>query len=163
MNQLIVIAFDHEDAAMQALESLRGLQSAHRLLLEDSAVVTRDPDGRAHVRNEISRTTRTGAFVGGLVGAFAWFLFPVVSIVVGAAVGALIGSAMDNGVDPGFVEEVKARVRPGRSGLFVVMRSADTDWLVAALRAYRGDVVQTTLDDEVETALREALRPERAS
>ena len=59
MNQLIVIAFDHLDDARAAMRLLRELEKEGRISFEDTAILERDPDGTAHVRNEVSGTTET--------------------------------------------------------------------------------------------------------
>jgi uncharacterized membrane protein len=157
MNQLVVIAFDHFDDARAALRSLRGLEAGGRIRFEDTALIERDPDGTAHVKNEASGTTETAAVVGAVIGGFVGFVFPVVGAVIGAAAGAAVGSALRTGVEPAFVDEVKETLRPGRSALFLVIKDSDLDASLGALRQFRGDVVQSTLSSEAEEALRSAL------
>jgi uncharacterized membrane protein len=157
MNQLVVIAFDHFDDARAALRSLRGLEAGGRIRFEDTALIERDPDGTAHVKNEASGTTETAAVVGAVIGAFVGFVFPVAGAVIGAAAGAAVGSALRTGVEPAFVDEVKETLRPGRSALFLVIKDSDLDASLGALRQFRGDVVQSTLSSEAEEALRSAL------
>jgi uncharacterized membrane protein len=82
-------------------------------------------------------------------------------MVVGAALGAAAGVALDRGVGGNFIDEVKTTLRPGRSALFLVIKESEQDAVLAALRRYRGDVIQTTLDSEAEEALRKALEPAR--
>jgi uncharacterized membrane protein len=158
MNQLIVVAFDHFADARNAMTSLRELESAGRVRFEDTAIVERDPDGTAHVKNEVSGTTETGAVIGALIGGLLGFVFPLAGIAIGAALGAFVGMTLDTGVSPKFVDEVKETLRPGRSALFLVVKEADVDAVTAALRNYKGDVIQTNLDSEREDALRGALR-----
>ena len=157
MNQLIVVAFDHFDDAKTAMTTLRSLEREGRIRFEDTAVVQRDPDGTAHVKNEVSATTETAAVIGALIGGLVTFVFPPAGVVIGAAAGALVGSLLKTGVDPDFVDEVKKTLRPGRSALFLVVKQTDADAVLAGLRQYKGDVIQTTLDSETEEALRQAL------
>jgi uncharacterized membrane protein len=157
MNQLIVIAFDHFADARNALKELRDLEHQRRIRFEDTAIVERDPDGTAHVTNEVSGTTETAAVVGAIIGGVVTFVFPPAGIAIGAAVGAAVGRSMDTGVSDEFVNEVKTTLRPGRSALFLVVRASEADSLMAALRPYQGDLIQTTLDSEGENALRQAL------
>lgn len=152
MNQLIVIAFDHLDDARKAMKSLRELESEGRVRLEDTAVIEREPDGTAHVRNEISGTTETGAVIGAILGGVFSFVFPLAGIVIGAAAGAAIGASFDTGVDQSFVEDVKDKLQPGRSALFLVTKEADSDALMATLRQSHGEIIQTTLPTETEAA-----------
>ncbi len=157
MNQLIVIAFDHFDDARHAMANLRALERGGQIRFEDTAIVERDPDGTAHVKNEVSGTTETAAVAGALIGGLVTFVFPLAGIAIGAAVGAAIGASLDRGVSGSFVDEVKTTLRPGRSALFLVIKESYADATLAALREFRGDVIQTTLDSEAEDALRQAL------
>lgn len=157
MNQLVVVAFDHFDDARKAMKSLRDLEHEGRISFEDTAVVERDPDGAAHVKNEVSGTTETAAVVGAVVGGLVMFVFPPAGMAIGAALGAAVGVAMKTGVSDEFVDEVKKTLRPGRSALFLVVRKTDADAVMAALRPFRGEVIQTTLSSEAEEALRQAL------
>jgi uncharacterized membrane protein len=157
VNQLIVIAFDHFDDARTAMASLRALEREGQVRFEDTAIVERDPDGTAHVKNEISGTTETAAAVGAVIGGLLTFAFPLAGIALGGALGALVGRALDRGVSDAFVSEVAGTLRPGRSALFLVVKASNADATMAALRQFRGDVIQTTLDSEAESALRDAL------
>jgi uncharacterized membrane protein len=158
MNQLVVVSFDDVDAARRALASLRDLERRGQMSFEDTAIISRDPDGTTHVRNEASGTTETAALIGGVIGAFAAFVFPVAGIAFGAAAGAAVGASLGTGVEGSFVDEVKAKLTPGRSALFLVTKAVNADALVAALRPFEGEVVQTTLAPDLEQALAEALR-----
>jgi uncharacterized membrane protein len=158
MNQLIVIGFDHLDDARNAMKRLRDLEREGHVRFEDTAIVERDLDGKAHVRNEVSGTTETAAVLGAALGGVLSFVFPIAGIAIGAALGAAIGAAMGTGVSPAFVEDVKNTLTPGRSALFLVVREADADAVTAALRDFEGDLIQTTLDTEAEEALRQALQ-----
>jgi uncharacterized membrane protein len=157
MNQLLVIAFDHLEDARTAMKRLRGLENEGKIHFEDTAIIERLPDGTAHVRNELSGATETGAVIGALIGGVVLFVFPLAGIALGALLGGAVGAAFDTGVDPKFIEDVKNTLTPGRSALFLVIKEADADATVAALRGFKGDVIQTTLDSETEDQLRRAL------
>jgi uncharacterized membrane protein len=157
MNQLIVVAFDHLDDARTAMKRLRDLEAEGRVAFEDTALVERDPDGKAHVRNEVSGTTEGAAAIGAIVGGVLGFAFPLAGIALGAALGAAVGSLLDTGVSADFIDDIKGTLTPGKSALFLVVKQADADAVIAALRDFRGQVIQTTLDSEAEEALRQAL------
>lgn len=157
MNQLIVIAFDHFDDARGALKALRGIEHEGRIRFEDTAIVERNPDGTAKVTNEVSGTTETATVAGAIIGGLVTFAFPPAGIAIGAAVGAVVGMSIGNGVSSEFIDEVKKTLRPGRSALFLVVKQSEADSLMAVLRPYSGDLIQTTLDSEGADALRQAL------
>jgi len=157
MNQLIVVAFDHFDDARAALRTFRDLERAGRIRFEDTALVERDPDGTAHVKNEVSGTTETATVVGAVLGGLLGIVFPIAGIAIGAAAGTIVGASLGTGVSGDLINEVKQTLRPGRSALFMVAKGADADATAAALRQFRGDVIQSTLSSEAEEALRGAL------
>jgi uncharacterized membrane protein len=76
MAQLVVITFDDEDQADQALQSLRTIEKQGLLKLNDTAVVVKDRDGRVQTKNEVSSATEIGAVAGGLISALLTFTFP---------------------------------------------------------------------------------------
>jgi uncharacterized membrane protein len=121
-------------------------------------VVSKDADGKVRVNNEVSGATETGAVVGAVLGPLLLFLFPIAGIAIGAGAGALIGRLFETGVDGAFVREVKESLKPGTSALFVVIKGGEATAVVAALRPYRGEILQTTLAPELEEEIRRALQ-----
>jgi uncharacterized membrane protein len=158
MSDLIVVAFDHEDDGLAALRSLRSLEKSSALHIEDTAVITKDPDGTVRVKNEAGSGTEGGAVVGAVLGGLVTFMFPVVGIAAGAVVGGLIGRAAKPGIDGAFVKEVTEQLQPGSAALFALVTSGTAGSISAAFRPYQGRVIQTTLDPEFESSLRDALR-----
>jgi uncharacterized membrane protein len=158
MSQLVVLGFDTEEQALDALKSLRRLEKDGRISFEDTAVVTHRADGKMEVKNEASSATETGAAVGAVLGGFVTFMFPVAGIAVGAIVGGGIGSLMGRGVSGDFVKDVKEELAPGKSALFALVKGADRNAALAVLREFHGEVIQTTLDEDAEQQIRDALK-----
>jgi uncharacterized membrane protein len=157
MSELIVVAFDGLEDARRAMKSVREVEREGRIHLEDTAIIERDPDGKAHVRNEVSGATETTAVIGALLGGVVGFAFPPAGIALGALLGAAVGSLMATGVEKKFVEDLKATLTPGRSALFLVVDLDDVEALIAALRPFRGELIQTTLPSDAEEELKQAL------
>ena len=158
MSKIVVVAFDSEQDARSALGTLRSLERDGQVSFEDTAIVAHRSDGKFEVKNEASSTTEAGAVVGALVGGLVFFMFPLAGVALGAAAGAGVGAAIGNGVDGKFVDEVKANLPPGKSALFLVIKDSVADATIPALRRYHGEVIQTSLDEETEEALRAALK-----
>jgi uncharacterized membrane protein len=156
MSNLIVITFDNEDEAGKVREALKS-QSAN-INLDDSAVVVKDAEGEVHVKNEVDRGVAVGAVGGGALGLLiGGLLFPIGGLVLGVLAGALVGKMLDMGVDKKFVEDVSEHLQPGTSALFVIVREANPNVALAALRPYKGKVIQTSLPPEAEAELRRIL------
>jgi uncharacterized membrane protein len=151
--ELIVVSFDHLEDARKTMKALRDLEGQGHVRFEDTALIERDSDGTAHVRNEVSGTTEAATVIGAFIGGVVTFAFPIAGIAIGAALGAAIGAAMDTGVSREFAQDVKDKLQPGKSALFLVVKQADLDPLIAALRQFHGEILQTTLPIE-EEALR---------
>jgi uncharacterized membrane protein len=157
MSDLIVVAFEHFDDARSAMRELREIEGQHQIKFEDTAIVERTPDGKLHVKNEVSGATETGAAVGAFLGAFLMLFFPVVGLVLGAAGGAAVGAMFKTGVEKSFVNEVKEKLSPGRSALFLVIKEGSTDALIATLEPFKAEVIQTNLEADAEEELRRVL------
>ncbi|MCL4857848.1 MAG: DUF1269 domain-containing protein [Caldilineaceae bacterium] len=159
MSNLIVITFDNEDEAGKVRESVRQLQRNDLITLDDSAVVVKDGNGKVQVQNEIDRGVRIGAIGGGLLGLMLGFIFfPLSGLIMGALGGALVGRMTDLGVDPKFVKDVQEAMPPGSSAIFLIVRQAEPNAALTALKPYKGTVYHTSLSTQGEESLRRVLR-----
>jgi uncharacterized membrane protein len=159
MSNLVVITFDNPDEALKVRESLKKMEGEGYLKLDDSAVVVKEADGKVHLKNEMDRGTQAGAIGGSMVGLLIGsIMFPVAGLVLGALGGGLVGHLFDKGVDQQFVKDVTEKMAPGSSAIFFILRGNDPGMAIATLRQYDGEIYQTTLPEEAEEALRDALK-----
>jgi uncharacterized membrane protein len=158
MSQLIVVSFEKEATANEALEALRGLQRAGAAAISDAAVVQKDPDGKTHVKGTLDGGAIGGAAIGGALGLILFIFFPVIGVAIGAIGGALVGHALSDRVDKDFVRQVSEKLEAGHSALFVLLKDANPAAVMAALRPIEGGtIIQTTLDPDVEEEVRKAV------
>ena len=158
MSHLVVVSFDNAEEAGRVRETLRSAEKADYLSLDDSAVIVKDEEGKIHVKNETDRGVKIGAVGGGLLGLLlASIFFPVAGLLVGALAGGLIGKSVDLGIDQKFVKEVADDLEPNTSAIFFIVREANPDVAVAALKPYKGTVRQTSFPPEAEEELRRIL------
>jgi uncharacterized membrane protein len=167
MSDLIAVGFKGQDTADQVLNKLQALQKEHLIDLEDSCVVVRDQAGQVHLKQAVNLTgvgAATGGFRGAMWGTLIGLLFlnPLIGMVTGAAVGAgsgaLAGALSDYGIDDQFMRSVGSTIEPGSSALFVLVRSVTADKVLPELRPFEGTVLRTSLSDEQEARLRQALQ-----
>jgi uncharacterized membrane protein len=163
MSDLIAMGFKGEHTADQVLNKLQALQKEYLIDLEVSCVVVRDQAGQVHLKQAVN-LTGVGAASGGLRGAM-WgtligllFLNPLIGMVTGAAVGAGSGALADYGIDDKFIQSVGATVEPGSSALFVLVRSVTADKVLPELQPFEGAVLRTSLSNEQEARLQQALQ-----
>jgi uncharacterized membrane protein len=158
VSNIIVITFDNEGEAKEVREALKEIQHGGYISLDDSAIVVRDQEGKYHVHNELDRGVKVGALGGGFLGLLLGVMFaPIGGLLIGAAAGGLIGSAFDVGISKKFIKDVEASMEPGTSALFVIFREADLTMALAALKPFKGEVYQTSLDPDDEEHLRKIL------
>jgi uncharacterized membrane protein len=156
MSDLIVLAFDSEDGALQLRDKLLSLQKQMLIQLEDAAVVVRRQDGKVKVKqlhSLVGAGALGGAFWGMLIGLIFWM--PWLGLAIGAASGALGGKFSDIGVDDKFIKEVGNTIDPGNSALFLLVVSATGDKVLEQLEGTQATVLQTSLSKEAEAKLRE--------
>ena len=158
MSTLAAIAYPDFATADKVRQELIEATKEHLVQLEDAVIVEHQPDGKIKL-HQIMGTTGAGAaggaMWGGLIGLL--FLAPLVGMAVGAASGAAAGKMTDLGVDDNFVKDLGANLEPGTAALIVLGSTDARDKLIARVKPYGGDVIQTSLGTEEEEQLRSAL------
>jgi len=158
MSYLVAITFEDPDEAGKVRKTLSSIEHTGHLSLDDSAIVVKDEEGKVHLKNEVDRGVKIGAVGGSMLGLLlASVFFPIGGLVLGALGGALVGKLADTGVSQKFVKEVSDEMQPDSSAIFFIVRGDDPNPTVAALREYKGKVLQTTLPEEAEQTLRRHL------
>ena len=168
MADLIAVAFDQPDTADRVLHELTAMGREKLIELEDACVVVRPAQGEIQLKQMLP-LTKVGALSGGSSGAL-WgalvgllFLNPLAGMVVGAGIGAgtgaLAGQLSDYGIDDDFIKRLGGTIKPDSSALFLLVRKVTGDKVLERLRAagIQGEVLQTSLSNEQEDALRKAL------
>jgi uncharacterized membrane protein len=158
MSTLVVLAFPTETGAQDVLTVINDLQRKHLIALDDVATVVRGQDGKARVR-QANGLVGDGAWRGAFGGMFFGFLFfmPLLGMALGTLAGALLGKFNAVGIDDRFIREVQQKIKPGHSGLFLLVREAQLDQVLPAVEPYHPEVLQSSLSREQEARLREAL------
>lgn len=164
MSDLIVVSYPDKDTAEQVRQRLMQLMVEHAIELEDAVIVDREPDGRVklhQIHRPAMRGAAGGALWGGLIGLL--FLAPLFGMAVGAAAGGASGAFVDVGVNDDFMRQLGQKLPPGGAALIVLVRKVTPDKVLPQISQFGGEVMQTSLDDESETRLREVLEGETAS
>jgi len=166
MSDLVVLGFDEVYTASEVLNKLRSLNKEALIDLEDACVVERETDGKVHIKQAVNLTA-LGAAQGGMWGVL-WgtlvgvlFLNPLAGMAIGglsgAGAGALAGHLSDYGINDDFVKRLGETIPPESSALFVLVRSATTDKIVAEIERYKPRVLKTSLSNEAEAKLKAEL------
>ena len=158
MSTLAVIGYDNEFKAEEVRLTLRKLQKEYLIDLEDAVVAVKDTKGKVKLHQAINLTA-AGAVGGGFWGSLIGLIFfnPLLGAAIGAAAGATSGALTDVGINDKFMKELAATMTPGSSALFVLVRKATPDKVLAELQGSGGKVLKTSLSHDDETKLQAAL------
>jgi uncharacterized membrane protein len=106
-----------------------------------------------------------GATWGMLWGRLFGLLFfvPFFGMAVGAGMGALMGKISKNAVDKQFQDQVREMLQPGTSALFMVVEKVTPDKAVEAMSRFGGTVLKSSLSNEAQAELQDALHGEGSS
>lgn len=172
MSELVCIAFKDSSTADRVLNELRAMETNYVLDLEDAVIVVRDMDGKVHLKQCVdvfggatAHGVSLGVLWGGLMGLL--FMNPLAgligSIAGGAGAGAMTTAASeygllsDYGIPDHFIKALGSTISRGTSAIFLLIRSADQDKLLAGFSRYEGTILKTSLTTEHEERLRAAL------
>jgi uncharacterized membrane protein len=161
MSDLIVAIFDGHYKAEEVRHDLQRMERQDFLDLEDAVTLVRDKEGEVKIHH-MTHLTAEGAVSGGFLGTLFGVMllnpvFAVFGLLAGTAIGALEGSSIHLGIDEKFMEDLSEHLKPGTSALCVQVKESAPDILIEELEKYDGKILQTSLSEEDEKKLREAL------
>jgi uncharacterized membrane protein len=156
VSDLVAIAYKDVPTAQQVAGNLGEAVKAHEIELDDLVIVERKDDGKVklHQPSLAAAGAVGGALWGGLIGLI--FLVPLFGMAVGAAAGAAGGALSDTGVDDKFMKKLGDELTPGSAALILLVRKVSADKILPKVQI-PGTVIQTSLSNEDEQALQEAL------
>ena len=158
MPDLIAIGYDDTTTALAAMDEVEKL--AKDLVIQPDAVaaIVRNDEGKYRtITNQhlVGAGATWGMFWGLLFGIL--FFVPVFGLAWGAGLGAIMGKISKSSIDKGFQDQVREQVKPGTSALFLIIEQMTTDKALAGLSQFGGTILKTSLSEEDEKELQEAL------
>ena len=148
------------------LEEVSQMQKMQLITLEDAAVAVKDQKGKVKVTQTLEKmatgsSVTWGFFWGFLIGLI--FMAPIFWGLFSALFAGLLGKGRDLGIDNKFIREVGDSLDPGQSALFLLVVEATADKVLPEMAKFGGKVFQTSLSNEDEALLKEALENEQVS
>jgi uncharacterized membrane protein len=162
MSDLIAIAYPDVDTARKVAGRIGEAAKGKLLDVDDLVIIERRADGKIklHQPSLAGAGALGGAAWGGLIGLL--FLVPVFGMAVGAATGAVAGAMTDAGVDDDFMKDLGSQLQPGTAALVGLVRNVNKDKLLEDVQV-PGTLIHSSLSDEADAQLREALEGAGAS
>lgn len=171
MSELMVLDFDGIGTADDVLTKLRGMEKAQLIDLEDACVVVHTESGGLQVKQALNLTAMgatSGATSGMLLGTLVGMLVlnPLAGLAIGglagAGFGALSGSLTDYGINDEFISQLGKTIPRGSSALFLLIRRHTPDKVLPEIEKFNPRVLKTSLSNEQEQRLKEALSAPKA-
>ena len=159
MATLTVWRFDSPQGADMALDTLADLQKRELITVHDAATVSWYPDHKKPTTRQANNLVGGGALGGGFWGLLLGLIFfvPLLGAAIGAAFGALGGAMSDVGINDDFIRDVRDKVTPGTSALFVMTSDAVLDKVHAAFEGQHPQLISTNLSGAEEDRLQAAF------
>lgn len=163
MSQLIAVTYPDQFKAEEVRVKLWKLQREYLIELEDAVIVTKDKASKIKLHQAMNLTA-VGALAGGFWGTLIGMIFlnPLFGAGIGAAWGAVSGALTDAGINDEFMKTLAEKLEPNTSVLFVLVRNATPDKVVAEIAEYGGTVLRSSLSHEDEAKLQSALNSGRS-
>jgi uncharacterized membrane protein len=154
--ELIVAAFQDEEAAAEALKALKQARREKLIRIQDAAVLRKDEKGKVHIRETADMGGGKGAALGGVAGA-AIGLLAGPALLVPAAVGALVGGLSAKLRDSGFsnkrLQTLGESLKPGSSAIVAVVEHTWVAAVEEAMAEAGADAVTAALGADIAAQL----------
>src|SRR5512138_1277970 len=152
MDKVLIVVFDNENKAYESSKTLQELENEGSIHLYAEAVIMRDADGKASVKQSRDKGP-VGTAVGLLTGSLIGLIGGPVGVAVGAGVGTSGGFLYDMahlGVGQDFLDGVGQSLKPGRAA---VVAEVWEDWMLpvdSKMEALGGVVFRRTRRDSLD-------------
>jgi len=149
MDRMLVVVFPTESKAYEGKRALQQLDSEGRICIYAYAVLTKNADGTASVKQG-DDVGPIGTLIGTSLGSLIGILGGPVGVAMGAAAGMAAGSALDiNNIRIGadFIDDVQKAVVPPN---VAVVAEVDEEWTTPVdtrMEAIGGNVFRRSLSE----------------
>jgi len=151
--KIIIAAFQEEDAADQALQTLKEAKREKLISIDTAAVIRKDDDGKLHIKETADMGGGKGAGVGALVGGAIGLLAGPLGVAAGSALGAAVGGITAKLYDGGFkddrLRQIGTSLEPGTSAIIAVIEHRWVAELERELAEEGADVTTAALAADI--------------
>jgi len=156
-NELIIMTCYNEAEAHKVINSLRGMRKSKIFGLDQASIVTKDSSGKVWLHQKYEISLRKQGNADPILRFFAEIIFNSFPTEV-------VQNLVDVGLDETFIHGIAQMMRKNSSALLFYIGHddiEDRDELLKALSLFWGDIHQTTISDQVESAILEVFEKEK--
>jgi uncharacterized membrane protein len=153
--QIVVAAFNDPNGADQALKALQEAKAAGLVTIDDAAVLTKDADGKLHLREPSDWGGGRGAALGGVAGAALGLLAGPIGLAtgLGALIGGLAAKLRDSGFSDDRLRKLGESLKPGTSAIVAVVEHRWVETLEKQLAEAGADTVTEQVGADIAAQL----------
>jgi uncharacterized membrane protein len=152
--ELIASVYVDEEGAKTILDVLQKMHRAATITLEDAATVTKDAEGKLHIKETREVTTGKGARRGAIITGIFGLIYPpslIASALAGGVIGGAWGRLRDTGIKTDKMRELGDTLAPGNVAVIVLAEPGYAPQIQRAMEAYPGQFIRHAFSPE-ETA-----------
>jgi uncharacterized membrane protein/sporulation protein YlmC with PRC-barrel domain len=151
--ELLTAVFSRVKAGDAALHAIKQQAGKGRLKYLSAAVLVKDREGRASIRETEDVDAGHGALFGAITGGLVGFLGGPIGVIVGAVAGAATGGAAARWIDMGFPDDylskLESNLQSGTSSIVLLAESAWAESLGEVLEDFGGDVLRQKITERM--------------
>ena len=158
MNNLIVLVYDGLRKAEEVRLMLLNLEREDLKDVDDAVVAIRYPDGEIKLNQSVGLNgagAKTNGFSTRLFGLI--FQSPPLAATSYAS-DAFCSALMEVGINNQFLADVAEFLKPGKSALFVLLKTTEPDKLLKDVEEHGAKILHTSVNDENEQRMTETLQ-----
>ena len=137
--ELMASVYMDEEGAKTILDALHRMHRASNITLADAAMVTKDADGKLHIKETREVTTGKGARRGALITGVLGLIYPpslIASVLAGGLIGGAWGRLRDTGIKTGAMKDLGSSLEPGNAAVVALAEPQYAELIVQTLEAY---------------------------
>ena len=157
--ELMASVYKDEDAAKTILDALQRMHRASNITLADAAMVTKDADGKLHIKETREVTAAKGAKRGAVVTGVMGLIFPptlIVSVLAGGVIGGAWGRLRDTGIKTGAMKDLGSSLEPGNAAVLVLVEPLYLDSMVQIMEADQSKLLRHSFSVEETSQIEDA-------
>ena len=148
--ELSAAIYDSEKQARRILDVLEQMHKGSTITLADLAMVTKESDGKVHIKETREVSGLKGATRGAIITGIFGVIYPpslLVTATAGGIAGGLWGRLRDTGIKTGQLKDFADTLQPGKAGVVALSEAQHVSEIEATMAEWNATIVHHGFDD----------------
>jgi uncharacterized membrane protein len=147
--ELTAAVYEGEEQASRILDGLQRMHRGSTITLADLAMVTKESDGKVHIKETREVSGLKGATRGAVVTGIFGVIYPpslLVTAAGGAIAGGLWGRLRDSGIKTGQLKEFGDALTPGKAAVVALSEAQHVPEIEAVMDEWNATMIHHSFD-----------------